>query len=548
MNKLKNPPKIARLFLRFFLDRIDHYSYFGDVEEMYNEIYETTGKISAITWLWIQVFKSIPIYLKISIVWSYEMFKNYLKIAFRNLKKNKSFSIINIFGFSIGITACITIFLYAQYFLSYDKFHQNLDTINLIQRETVSAGIIRRANITPLPLLNKVKEDIPEILTGTRIYNTYPIITYGEYKFYQELSYVDEDFFDIFSFEIINGNKENALNDRNEIYITEEIANKYFGDEDPLGKTMIVNSEHSYVVGGVIKNFPGNSSITFDIITNIENAYKLPNIKRWDTFYSSFLITYVVYDKDRLQNEIELKLNKLLKSVKPDTPADKEKYKILPFSELHEFQSNDSVYTVAIMAVAGTILLIAIMNFVNLSTARTFYRTKEIGMRKVLGAKRLQLVKQFMLESFLITGFSALLGITMVKIILPGFNEYIGLPVEFSISTNLYSLISLLVFVIALGILSGIIPALFFSNCRSVESLKGINNFSSSGLFFRNILVIGQFTFSIILIISSIMMWRQLSFLQNSDIGFDKENLVSIRLPSNKFKNPARHPLKNFYL
>ncbi len=536
MNKgNQKPPVTAKFFLMLLLKRSDHYSYFGDIEEMYNDLAERKGLFQASIWYWSQALKLIPGFIADSIQGSITMFKSYFKTGIRNLLRYKFYSFINIFGFAIGITACILIFLVADYVLSYDSFHEKIDEIYYACREEIVPNGIHVSYVTQLRLIEEILSGYPEVESGTRIYGTYPVVQYKDLKFNTEIAYVDTSFFNIFSFRILKGNPADACKIRNNVIITENIATKFFGDEDPIGKILNVDYDKDFIVGGVIENIPGNSSFDFDILAPFENAWELQEVRRWDSFSSSFLRTFLIIDDPETAEALERKFSSIIEKNLGEDAAKEQRIGLIPFSDYHASRSNDNKYAQALLAMGASVLIIAILNFVNLSTAKSFYRSREIGMRKVLGAVRFQLIKQIILESVIIAVIASLGAVISVGLIVPVLKDFTGLDIMFNPLGSVSNLIYLVIFILTIGIISGLIPALYLSKNRPVESLKGSLKAGDLGITLRNIFVLVQFTFSVILIISSTVIWSQLDYMRNFDIGLDKNNVIALRMSVRDF-------------
>ncbi|MCP4727605.1 MAG: FtsX-like permease family protein [bacterium] len=542
--KLRKPPGAAKYLLKLLVRRSEHYSYFGDIEEMFNEYSGKKGHFNACFWYWSQALKLIPGYIADSIIWSLTMFKNYFKTGIRNLLRNKTYSFINIFGFAVGIAACILIFLVANFVLSYDSFHENIDEIYFVYRDMIYPSGSRQSYTTQLRLKEELDSTFPEVRKSTRFYATYPSVRYGEFQSNDEVAYVDPSFLEIFSFDLIKGDISTACRIKNNVVISRRIAEKYFGDEDPIGKVLNINFNEDFIVNGVIETTSSNSSIWIDILAPIENVWSLPQIKRWDEFSSSFVSTYVMVDSKQTADELESRMPSIVKKHFGEDGPETLKYGLMPFGEYHASRTNDEKYAMGLLALAAAVIIIAIMNYVNLTTAKSMYRTREIGMRKVLGAKKIQLIKQIMIESVIISGIAASLGIIIVESVIPVVNDFLNFEVNTGLTDNPANIFILLAFGMGIGIISGVLPALFFAREKPIVSLKGNVKGSSLGVVLRNVFVSVQFTFSVTLIIAAIVIWSQLDYMKNCDMGFNNENLISMRLGYNSFSNTEKAKIK----
>lgn len=456
-----------------------------------------------------------------------EMFKNYLKIAFRNLKRHKGFSFINITGLAIGLACTILILLWVKNELSYDNFHQHRDQIYRIIEESQHAnGIDHYAN-TPIPLAPELKEKFPEIVNSTRFID-YEITTKYKSKIFNEerVCIAEASFFEIFTFPFIKGNKNKALSSPYSIVLTESIANKYFGDEQPVGKTLIVDNRDQLQVSGIIQNIPPNSHLEFDIFIPFTYLRERGhNLEQWDF---SNCQTYILLKENIPSQQIEQKIYGLKKE---HVPEYNDFFKLQPLKRIGLYALDGGwgmikyVYIFSIIALF--ILIIACINFVNLSTARSGKRAREVGLRKVVGAKRPQIIGQFFGESILLAMIALIFAIGFVSLLHPVIPDLVNK--QLMVNTFDYRLILGLIFIIILtGLLSGSYPALFLSSFKPVRVLKGDVSSGSKNPLFRKGLVIFQFSLSIMLITSTVIIYKQIKYIHAKNPGYRKENLLYI--------------------
>lgn len=457
------------------------------------------------------------------ITWSFIMFKNYLKTAVRNLWRHKGYSFINIVGLSVGLACSILIFLWVQNELSYDRYHKNGDNIFRILRVS-STDPTASSVVTPLPLVPAIKEKLPEVVAATRLTYWYRnLFRYEEKTFYEDaVMIVDEDFFSMFSFSLIRGNPAALFPDPYSVVITEDMAAKYFGKEDPVGKVFTVNNQDRFTVTGVVEN-PKRTHLRFSYA------------------FSYLWVQAKGYPMDEWGDVSYLAYLQLQANSRPDGMAEKisaimERH-VPEYSKVRELQPLAGIYyqyirgyVITFSAVALIILAIACINFTNLSTARSGYRVKEIGMRKVAGARRFDLIKQFLGESFFLTLLAAVFGILLVALFLPSFETLTGRRLALDLIFRWDVIAGLGGIVIATGLFSGMYPALFFSAMQPVANLKELSHKGRKGARFRKRLVVLQFTLSIVLIVCTLIVSQQLQFLRHKDLGYDKENLVYISL------------------
>ncbi len=470
------------------------------------------------------------------------MLRNYLKIAWRNIWKNKVFSAINIFGLSIGLACCILMFLLIQHELSYDKF--NVQAKNIYRITSVMDGTDGKRNlaITPAPWAPLMKKDYPEIKNFVRLLKDEKATVgqTGEQHYYEnDLLYSDSTFFDVFSFSLSKGNAALALEQPNSIILSKETAIKYFGEADPIGKTLEINSfgrNFNVQVTGVANDIPSNSHFTFNGLISLQTLGDLSNLWSFHMFQSYLLINNTA-SKAGLEKKFAGFVNKYI--INNPAADGKQDIFLQPLSSIHlhsqmvgEIGTNGSAtYVYVFTGIALFILLIACFNFTNLSTARSVSRAKEVGLRKVVGAERRQLIGQFLGETTLLAVIALMLAVIIAAIALPVFNQLSQRELSI-LDGNNYGLLFLLVaLVLFVGLLAGIYPATVLSSFKPVEVLKGKFQKSFKGIAFRKVLVTFQFAISIALVAGTILVFKQLQFLQTKKLGFDKDNVAIITLP-----------------
>lgn len=476
------------------------------------------------------------------------MIRNYFKIAFRNLWRNKGFSAINILGLAIGITTCLIIMLFVYNELGYDRFNVKSDRIVRITFRGSAAGqTFNEANVMP-PVAQTMKSNFPEVLDATRLrdYGT-PRLACGDKSFKGDaFAYVDSNFFQVFTLPLIEGDAKTALAGPNSVVITKELAHKYFGNEEPMGKVISFKDENNagFKVTGVINKVPVNSHFHFELFASMSG---LPESKV-PTWMNSNFYTYLVlqdgYDYKRLEVKLPGLVDKyiapqMLESMHITLSEFRKKgndltFHLQPLTAIHfgtDFTrdlspSGDVRYVYIFGAIALFMLLIACINFMNLSTAGASKRSREVGIRKVLGSLKLDLVRQFLLESVVITAFAFLLAIVFVYLALPVFNNLAGQNLTFQFTDHPLLLPGLLLFVLLTGVLAGSYPAFYLSSFKPVAILKGkfIPGKKSGGL--RSGLVVFQFFISITLIVVTTVVYKQLSYIQHKKLGYDKEQVL----------------------
>lgn len=552
MNRQEHPPKLLELILKHIIPFCDHEHLLGDFEEMYMRIAKDSGKTGALSWYVFQIFKLLPSYFKNYSVWSMTMLKNYIKIALRNLKKYKAYSLINITGLAIGMACCILIIQYVRDELSYDLHHEKADRIyRLVDSLDMSESASRYFALSSAPFAPALKSEFPEVEDAVRFFlGRRRMVTYGENKYYEEgIIFADASLFQIFTLPLIEGNPGTALNAPHTIVISESMALKYFGHETPMDKIMKINDD-DYLIAGIMKDIPRNSHFRADIFASMKTLEQIPTVQEryfqnWarHEFYT-YLLIKEGYSASGLQGKlpgfIEKHAAQQIKTILGSTLSST----LQPLKSIHlrshlqhEIGPNGDIKYVTIFSVVALfILLIACVNFMNLATARSVNRSKEVGLRKVVGANRHQIIRQFMGESFVYTFCALFLAFLFVRIALPIFNSLTGKEIGVQDLRNVIILWAVVFILFFVGLLSGIYPALILSQHRPVNVLKGSATVKSGRSLLRKGLVVMQFGISIFLIIATGTVLNQLDFLKNRKLGFDKDHVVVVTIRENSIR------------
>ena len=539
----KKPPKIAEWLLKTIANKNNNSAIIGDFEEEYYFKVETKGVVFAKLWYWSLIFISLPSFIVNNFYWDISMFKNYFITALRNIRKHKSYSIINITGLTIGMTCFILIALYIQHELSYDKFHKNSDQIYRIVKkmENTYRGN-DMSSTTPAPLAEILKSDYPQIDKVTRLrWENSPLFQCKENSFLEDkIFYVDPEFLEIFSFPLISGDPQTVLDKPYSIIFTEKMAHKYFGKENPVGKTIKVNQKHDYIITGVMKNVPSNSHIHFNFIASFNTLYKQRDTEdqrhsmHWN---AAGFFTYVKLKGNVSSQALEPSFVEVVKKYK--RPNSKIRYLLQPIEQIHLHQNwsykiednGDIRYIYLFAAIGFFILLIACFNYVNISTAGSVKRAKEVGLRKFVGANRMQLLKQFLSESLIFSFLSFCLAILIVELVLPTFRSFIDKNIQASIFSDIKMLSSLLGILLVTGFFAGAYPAFFISAFQPSQIFKGVaKRNSKSFIGLRNVLVIFQFFISAILIICTLTVYNQLHYMKNKKLGYKNDHIVTTKV------------------
>ena len=468
------------------------------------------------------------------------MLRNYLKIAFRNIWKNKVFSAINIVGLSIGMAACIVIMLFVSYERSFDKMHsKNIYRLDEVQKFKGMAAP-QSVALSMFPMGPSLKNDYPEIKDFCRInYLEKRVVQYGNTKAELPLVYLaDASFFKMFDYKLISGERENVLTEPNTTVLTQKTAARLFGKQDPIGKliTHYGNDTLSLKVTGIMEDVPANSHQQFDALFSFSTIIKPSFIENWG---NNWLVTYLELSRDADIAELEKKFPAFLqKYMKGDNWKEYELF-LQPLAEVHSNSTNithdyinfkkfDGSYTYIFSVIGIIVLIIACVNFMNLSTARSMGRAKEVGIRKAIGAQRFQLGAQFIGESVLLSLLALILAVVFVKLSLPYVSQFSQRVIDFSVFKNPVLLLQVFVGALLIGIFSGLYPAAFLSAFEPISVLKGTLRIGKSNL--RSTLVIAQFSSAVFLIIATGFALKQLQFMQDKDPGFVRDQIVIIPL------------------
>ena len=467
------------------------------------------------------------------------MFKNYLKIAIRNIKRHKGYSFINIAGLAIGMACCILMVVYITSELSFDRYHENADRIYRLCRHANIGGTDITSGDSNAVAASALRDSYPEVVNAARFGRTSrPVVKYQDKQFFESrLFYADDSVFDIFSWPMIKGNPGIALKAPYSIVLTEDMAKKYFGDEEPLGKTLKFNNKDNYTVTGIIKNIPENSHFIFDGLLSFKTLYAGGNtvshlLTDW-LCYNYF--TYVLLQKDVNYRDLEKKFPAFLEKHAGDRIRAKSstlEYFLHPLKKMHLYniggqQGNDPIlYIYIFTAIAVFVLLIACVNFMNLSTARASNRVLEVGIRKVVGADRRKLIWQFLMDALVFSSLSILFALFLVELALPLIGSLVGLSLSLNINEMPWLIPGILGMVLFSGLLSGSYPAFFLTAFQPIKVLKGDLRSGSSNSHLRGILVVAQFAICIILIIAIELIINQLNYMKTREPGFDKEHVV----------------------
>ena len=467
----------------------------------------------------------------------------------RNIRKNAVFSSINIFGLTLGIASFILMFLFVVSELSYDRYHENADRISRLCIRAMVGNTKINQTWSSARMFREMRERYPEIESGVKLTGWNDVLVrIGEKTFTTPVAmFADSTIFDVFTLPLISGNPATALSRPNTVIISETEARKYFGDQNPVGKIIEIDTSGfgRFEVTGVFKDIPTNSHFHFGLLASLSTFPGLLNEQEWT---ANNFITYFLLRKGASAKELENKLKFYVLEI-----AGVERYKealaqgnyweffLQPLTSIHlhsdlngEFEPNGSIkYVYIFMIIAFFVLIIACINFMNLSTAKSTLRAREVGIRKASGSTRTVLIRQFLFESLVLTLLSTILALVVVKLLVPLYGDWVGRELSFNLFSSAWVIPSLLTFVIVVGLVAGVYPAFFMSGFNPVKVLKAQVLTETKGIGLRNLLVIVQFSASIFLIIGTMIISQQMNFILNKDVGFIKENLIILRTPAN---------------
>lgn len=469
------------------------------------------------------------------------MLKNYFKIAWRNLWKNKSFSFINISGLAIDMASAVLILLWINHELTYDMFHEKKDNIYQVWNRSINEGKIGCWNVTPKVLATAIKNDFAEAEHVVRVnWSENYLVSVDDKKIMAEGMIVDDDFMQVFSFPLVKGNAATALNDIFSVVITEKMAKKFFGDKDPMGKSIRIDNRDNFIVKGILKDIPDNTKFQFDYL--IPWSY-LKHIGADDTYWgNNSTSTYVLLKSGVNLASVDAKMKIIRKKYDKDSPNDEmflyPASRWLLYSSFKNGVEDGGIidYLRMLGILGGFILLIACINFMNLSTARSEKRAREVGIRKAVGARKQSLVWQFLGESVLLSFIAGAIAWTIVRLTIIPFGRLTGKVLTIDYYDTWTWVVALSVIIIT-GIIAGSYPAFFLASFKPVKVLKGTIRSASTLITPRKVLVVFQFTIAIVLIICTIIVKQQINFAQERQLGYNKANLGYHNLTGDIEKN-----------
>lgn len=531
-----HPPKMPSWLLKQLISRELYEDISGDLTEEYQEQVKSRGRFFASVTYFLEVIRYARMYRaerKYQSSNSVSMFQNYLKVAFRNLFKHKSYSIINISGLGVGLACVFMIFLFIRVETSYDKFHEDGEDIYRLQH------VYGYINAQAAPTYER---DYTEVVSSTRInfWKTDRKITVSTDEIFSEdLLVVDSNFFSFFTFPLIRGDKNTCLKDKNSVVISQSYAKKFFGNDDPMGQILTIDNvingeEMPFTVTAVFKDIPFNSHLQFNVVLPFDLLYDDRSLNILNLWPNDWIGSYVKLKPDTDPHQMEDKYQEMWNKYY-DAEADSITIDFMPLEDLYlesydlrsDYTAHGNINQVRIFsAIAIIILLIACINFMNLATARASKRSKEVGIRKVMGAYRKQLIVQFFAESTIMTLFAVVLAFLLLVVAIPPINQLAEIDLLLGLNNTASIIIGLILLILITIVVTGSYPALFLSSFKPISILSGNNEARGGKGWIRKMLVIFQFTISIALIIGAMVVYNQMRFIKQKDLGFEPENTL----------------------
>jgi putative ABC transport system permease protein len=474
------------------------------------------------------------------------MFTNYLKIALRNLYKHRSFTIINLFGLVAGLSSAFVLALIAYQQLSFDGVHEKASRIHLVYKERTTPSGIQLVYDTWVPTLEAMKETYSEIESGMRHYTQPAFVQIGTERYEESLTFADASLFQMFSISTQQGDGFTQLNSKASVILSGETATRFFGSHDAIGKLVhlqLGGVEFDFTVSGILNDVPVNSSVRPAMLVSFENALDLDYVQDagWD---SSFLETYVLLNSQDDAAKLESQFPQLVKKVYDEETAGRMKLKLISLADYHNQLTNSHRMAYIMLCIALIIIVVAVVNYINLATVRSIERSKEIGLRKVLGATRLGLARQFLGESFVLTMLSFLLAVVVVQMAIPLINPLLEVSVDLDVLLRPVVVFSGLLLLVFIAFASGSFPALLVARYQLADSIKGKWKTSASGTLFRKGLIVFQFTLAAMLLFGSVVIYKQVAFMKAFDTGVRQDHIIVVPTDTDNMIDPEAARLK----
>jgi putative ABC transport system permease protein len=531
---VSRPPRILAKLVSFIARTLENPSLLGDLEEEYRTVVRWRGERRAGLWYLGHVTASLPAFVRTLIVWRIVMIKNYLKVAIRNIVRHKGYSFLNIAGLALGLAGAILISLWVFDELSFNRFHENADSLYRVEFDQNYSGKLFHVGVTPLPLAPALKEALPEIVDAARYFRVGEfLVRVGNAAFYENNGrVVDPAFLRMFTFPAVEGDPVAALSDPDSIVLAQSGARRYFGEAPALGRSVNINNKRDVIVRAIIRDAPVNSDLRFDVL--IPYAYMTSRGPFEESWTSNSIVTFVLLRPGLDPSTVAAKIQGI---VGRHRPVEDVTFSLQPLADFHlhshfgfEAPGGAGRYVPIFSIAAAVVLLIACINFMNLATARSSRRALEVGLRKVVGARRSQVVGQFFGESVLFAALALVLASGLVAVLLPAFNGLTGKSIGFGRMLGRPILPGLAALTLVTGMLAGTYPAVFLSSFRPGRVLKGSVQAGFRSAAFRKALVVVQFAASAGLIIGTAVVFRQIDFMRGQAPGFDREHVAALQL------------------
>ncbi len=548
----QGPPVWARRFFRWYCRAAFVEDLEGDLDEMYDERLRQVGRRQANRLFVQDVFLLFrPTIVRRLTLYPFlqnqpaAMYRNYFKTGLRHLLKYKSYALLNISGLAIGMAAAIVLFLIVRYERSFDTFHPEHERIYRLSERVSQAGEVSEHDLTPVPVVPTLLEEIPEVMAGTRFFAPNAMrLRYQDRSVNPLVHFVDAGFADVFDFDVVAGDLRQTLVSTNQVVLTQTVAEQLFGAEGAVGQAVeVVNDERRLTVGAVLADPPAYSSLQFEVLLPWANA------PEWVTadfgWYDTFMTGYVKLTPHASATALFGKLQSFRERHYTGEKAARTQLHLRPLAAWRTTDADNQSMINLLSLMALITLMIAGVNFTNLSVAQSLLRVREIGVRKALGSLRSQLVGQFLAESLLTTGVALVFATALVSLILPSVNHYFDLSLTFRYWHNVSLFGVLLLIGLAIGVAAGMYPALFVSRLSPIASLQGLSERRLSGRWMQHGLIVAQYTASILLIAGTLVIWRQTQFMKSQDLRFDQENVVGFSLWYDRYDFDSQEQAKS---
>jgi putative ABC transport system permease protein len=536
-----HPPRMASRLFAWIARTLENDSLQGDLEEEYQSLAGRRGSRQAGLWYWAHLAASLPVLARTFLVWRIVMIRNYLKVTLRNLVRHKGYAFLNIAGLALGMAGAILISLWVRDELDYNRFHRKFDSLYRVEFDQDYSGKLFHVPVTPLPLAPALKESIPEIVDAARYLRIGEfLVRAGDKAFYEDNArVVDPSFLRMFTFPALEGDPIAALSAPDSIVLTERAARRYFGGGPAWGRTIQLNNQRDVVVRAVIQDTPANSDLDFDVL--IPYAYLTARGLLTESWDSNSIITFVELGPGHDPSTVVSKIEEVVGRHKK---LDDLTFSLQPLADFHlrsyfgfEAPGGPERYVSLFSIAAAIVLLIACVNFMNLATARSSRRAREVGLRKVVGARRSQVIGQFFGESIAFAGLALLAALGLAAALLPAFDKLTGKSLGFAALWCWPVLPGLAALAVVTGILAGVYPALVLSSFRPTQALKSGLGAGHRKAVFRRVLVTAQFAASVGLIVATVVVFRQVDFMRRQPPGFDREHVVAIQVRGDNIKS-----------